>query len=469
MRLGQISFISFVSQVLGSVIGFVATVLITQTLGSGVFGTYALIVAVVIWLKTIAVMGVRSAVTKRLSEDGDDGEYVVAGAVTLAGILSLLSLLLVVFQGSVNNYVGEQATLIIIALTWAISLLSFATGVMEGRHLVHYAAALRPLSRGLQSIAQIGAVLAGIGLVGILFGYGVGTLLAGLAGLWFVFRVDLKLPTRNHFRDLLAYARFAWLGKLSSRTFTSMDTLVLGAFVSVNLIGIYEVAWNLASLLAVFGTAIAQTLFPEISRVSSRKDMDEVRHLLGQGISYTGLFLIPGLVGAAAIGDLVLRVYGTEFARGQFVLVLLVLSRLIYAYANQMLTVLNGINRPDLAFRVNGAFAATNLGLNLLLVWQFGWLGAAVASAISALVALLLAYRGTSAVLGGVAVPSGEIGRQLLAAVVMGAVVYVPQTILPNTLPAGLGLVVLGSSVYFLLLVGLSAQFRTTVMDNLPI
>ncbi|MFB6178666.1 MAG: oligosaccharide flippase family protein [Halorientalis sp.] len=468
MRLGQISFLSFLSQILASVVGFVATVLITQTLGSGVFGTYALIIAVVIWVKTISIMGIKSAVTKRLSEGGDDGEYIAAGGLVLGAILIVISVVLFALRGRLNAYVGTDATLLIIALTWATAVLALTMGILDGRHLVHYSSALNPLSIGFQSVFQIAAVLLGIGLVGILVGYGAGALLAALVGLAVFVKADVKIPRWHHVRELLSYAQFAWLSRLSNRTFTSMDTLVLGLFVSANLIGIYEVAWNLASLLAIFGTAIGQTLFPEISKISSQREMDEVRHLLEQGLSYTGLFLIPGLVGSAAVGDLVLRVYGTEFARGQVVLVLLILSRLVYAYAKQLLTVLNGIDRPDLSFRINGAFAATNLGLNLLLVWQFGWLGAAVASVTSAVVALAFAYRGTAGILGDISIPVGEIGRQVVAAAVMGLVIFVPQTMLPNTLPVGIGLVTLGAGVYFLLLVGISVQFRTTIVDNLP-
>jgi O-antigen/teichoic acid export membrane protein len=50
-----------------------------------------------------------------------------------------------------------------------------------------------------------------------------------------------------------------------------MDTLVLAIFVSNSLIAVYEVAWNLASLFAIFGSSISRTLFPEISKLSSEK------------------------------------------------------------------------------------------------------------------------------------------------------------------------------------------------------
>lgn len=468
MRLGQISFVSFLSQVLASVIGFVATVLITRVLGADVFGTYALIVAVVIWLKTIAIMGVRSALVKRLSEEGDTGEYVVAAALVLAAILAVLSGVLFAASGTIDAYVGRSVTAVIVALTWASAALAFTSGILQGRHLVHYATALKPLEIGVRSVVQIAVVLASGGLLGLLSGFGVGGLLAAAVGLLVVSIVPRR-PSRRHFRELFEFGRFGWLGRLSNRTFTSIDTVVLGIFVSVGLIGIYEVAWNLASILAIFGTAIGQTLFPEISRVASRGDLAEVSHLLERGVAYAGLFLIPGLVGSLVVGDLVLLVYGSAFPRGHIVLVLLVGSRLLYAYADQLLTALNGLDRPDLAFRVNATFVAANLGLNLLLVWQFGWTGAAVATVVSAGLALGLSMRSAWRLVGGFDVPTRELGSQTLAAAAMGAAVFAVRGLLADSLLLGVGLVGFGAAVYVLLLLGISPQFRRTVADNVPV
>ncbi|QLD90784.1 polysaccharide biosynthesis protein [Natronomonas salina] len=469
MRLGQISFVNFVSKIVTSVGGFVATVVITQLLGSGVFGTYALIIAVVIWLKTIAVMGVRSAVIKRASETGETSEYVVAGAGILVAILLFLSAVLVTAQGYVDSYIGTTATYSIIALTWSVSLLSLATGVLHGQHLVHYAALLRPVDIGIRSVVQIAAVVLGFSLGGILFGYGLGAIIAAFIGLVYIVDLTPKRPDREHFDDLFGYAKFAWLGTLSSRTFTSMDTIVLGLFVSVNLIGIYEVSWNLASLLAVFGAVLGQTLFPEFSKLSSAGNAEEVRSLLEKSIAFSGLFLIPGLVGAVIIGDLVLYVYGNEFPRGHYILVLLVLSRLVYNYADQLLTVLNGIDRPDLAFRANAAFVVVNLSLNLVLVYLYGWYGAAVATVVSAVAALVISYRHVRAIIDGVPIPGGELARQAVAAGMMSVVVYIPRQFLPDIFAVGVALTVLGATVYFVSLFGLSSGFRTTVADNLPV
>jgi len=116
--------------------------------------------------------------------------------------------------------------------------------------------------------------------------------------------------------------------------------------------------------------------------------------------------------------------------------------------------------------QVEGVFVVTNLGLNVALVLEFGWTGAAVATALSALLATVLAHR---ALAGEVdfELPLAEIGRQVLASLVMGVVVVAGTTVLPGKLPVGLGLVFVGAAVYSVVVFVLSPTLWQVVGRNL--
>jgi O-antigen/teichoic acid export membrane protein len=258
---------------------------------------------------------------------------------------------------------------------------------------------------------------------------------------------------------------------VESRSFSAMDTVVLGLFVGSNLIGYYEVAWNLASILAVFGTSISQTMFPAISQLSSDDDHERVRGLVEDALAFTGLFVIPGLIGAAVVGEHVLRIYGEDFQRAALVLVILVAARLVYAYEAQLVSALDAIDAPALAFRVNLAFVIANLALNLLLVRLYGWVGAAVGTALAATVGLVLAYRALVDALS-FDVPVREIARQWSAALLMGGVVFLAEPPLLGALPGWMAAVVLvgvGAAAYFFALVGLSERLRMVIVENISL
>ena len=63
-------------------------------------------------------------------------------------------------------------------------------------------------------------------------------------------------------------------------------------FVSPSLIGIYEVAWGLGSMLAVISTSVRTTLFPEISDLSAQEE--EISHYLKEGLTFSGILVVPG-------------------------------------------------------------------------------------------------------------------------------------------------------------------------------
>lgn len=467
MRIGQSSAINFASEVAASFLGFVATVYLARTLGPGPLGVYFVVLAVLIWLKVIGGFGVQTAVRKRMSEAGEDGPYLTAGMVLQLAIYLLIVLVLYVTAPYVTAYVRGVSVFVLAAILLVVLLLSFVTNTLDGAHLVHVSSLLKPLERLLRSGLQVGLVVLGFELGGLLFGYAVGALVAAAVGA-FLAPVRPALPERRHFEELVSYARYSWLGTLSARAFASMDTLVLGLFVSSGLIGIYEISWSLASILAVFGTSIGRAMFPEISRLSSESDLSSVSGLVTDSIRYAGLLLIPGLVGVALLGNGILAVYGQEFSRGYLVLVVLVLARLIHIYAVPFTNTLNAIDRPDLAFRIDVSFIVTNVGLNLVLVYLYGWIGAAVATAVSATVAVMLGYSAVDR-LTGVTLPLGDLGRQWMAAIAMGIVIYVGEFFLPTTVPVTVALVGIGAGTYFMALYAISIDFRTTIRNNLPL
>ena len=119
-------------------------------------------------------------------------------------------------------------------------------------------------------------------------------------------------------------------------------------------------------------------------------------------------------------------------------------------------------------------FIVLNASLNVVLIWQYGIEGAAVATALSVAVSLVLSYRALSRLIT-FALPHRQITFQWASALVMGAVVLgalelVEMTdIVTNNAVIVVTLVGLGAGVYFLVVLALSREFRGTVDRNLPV
>jgi O-antigen/teichoic acid export membrane protein len=469
MRIGQTSVVNFLSQVATSVFGFVVTVYLARELGDAVLGNYFLVIAVLVWLKVLGGQGIQMALRKRVSEGSMEERYFGGGLLLQLGAVAVLASAIVVFRDPLNDYLRTEAALALAVLLVTGLLLWQVRAALEGHHRVALSSLLRPLDRTVRGALQIGVVAVGLGTVSwLLAGYAVAELLAALVGLAML-AIRPRLPTREQVRSLLSYAKYSWFSGIESRTFASMDTLVLAipAFaISSGQIGVYEVAWNLASVLAVFGASVSTTLFPAISELSSA-GKDGIEGLIDDAVAYSGLFVIPGFVGCLVVGRRVLAIYGADFTRGYTILVVLVAARLLYVYQSQFTNVLAAIDRPDSAFRVNIAFVTTNLALNVALVALVGWLGAAVATATSAAVGLVLSYWYLRQHVT-IPIPVGELASQAVAAVVMGGVVLFTRGYAGAGVAWTVVLVATGCGVYFATLTVLSRRFRATVRRNLP-
>ncbi len=474
MRLGQTSIVYLLSKFGGSILGFFATIYFTRTLGEEIYGFYAVTLALVSWLGIVQSVGFGQAVIKRMSEDNNPDAFLAAGTIIKSGLTGLVGLGVLIFRNQVNAYIGQPVAEFVLLLLVVSIFSGLVSSALKGNHLVHVYAPLTTAKQGAQSIIMIALVYIGWELSGMLLGYAIGTALIAAVGLWFV-KPTLVVPRWQHVVSLFDFAKFSWLGSMRKKTFSDMDILVLGLFVSSGLTGIYAVTYTLSKFLDIFGSAIRTTLFPELSKRAAADDDSMVRTLTNDAVSYAGLFLIPGIVGGAILGDRLMLIYGDGFQVGAQVLPILLVGILAYSYNKQLLNTLNGIDRPNLAFRTNAIFIFSNLILNVILVYTIGWVGAAIATATSAGIGLTFGFYYTRRHVA-FTIPFGEIARQWGAASVMGLVVYVARGfgeanlawIVDYNAVFVVGLVGLGAVVYFSVLLGISTDFRTTINNNLP-
>lgn len=476
LRLGQISAISFTSKLLSSAVGFAATLYIARAIGAEPLGTYYLALALVSWVSLAGHIGISGAISKRVSEGEEQGSYASSGAAVIMALFLVLAAGLVILRQQVNEYIGFPATVFVILLVLVYLAEAIINPILSGLKLVHVRDILSGVRVSSRSGFQIALVYVGFGTVGLFIGHIAAFLIAIVVGTFVISRnlVGFGRPRKRHITSLLDFAKYSWLGNLRGRMLTYTDIIVLGFFVSQSLIGVYSVAWNISRFLSIFSDSIRATLFPAMSEISTTQDPQAVGDMFEQSLTYGGLFVIPALFGGAVLGERLLKFYGPEFPQGATILTILIVASLIRSYQLQFLNVLNGVNRPDLAFHVNGGFIVSNLVLNVVLVFLYGWIGAAVATAVSVAVSLALAYRHVNSIIE-FDLPLSELAKQWVAAGFMGVlligVLYVEGTtdVIGHNFALVLLMVSLGAGFYFLVLLTISSEFRHTVRQNVAV
>jgi O-antigen/teichoic acid export membrane protein len=469
MRLGRETAAHVLTQLVVSGSGFVSTFAIAFLLGARGLGVYAIGVAIGYFWIQIPADAFASATAKRISEGESPGAILTAGLVVV-GLAGLGSAALILGLGSMIGTTGQLAgtefgrvltehgaDLAMMALS--ASLYKGVAGGLQGQQMVALEGLLDASERTVRAALQVGAMVSGLGVGALFLAHAFSLLLVAVAGL-VLSNLRLRRPRGSHLRRLYSYARFSWLGTVESRAFGWMDTLVLSFIAPAGLIGIYEAAWGIASLLGIAGSSIQRTLFPEMSRLSVSDATDRIVHYLNEGLVFSGVLVIPGLVATVLVGSRVLQFYRPSFDQGAGILVVLVVANGISIYGSQFLNVLNALDRPDLTFEVSLRFILLNVLLNVGLGLLFGWWGVAAATAVSASLRLGLAHSRIRKLVGPVPIPTAELGRQGVAAVVMGVFVLVGDALLPLSRIHTVALVLVSAALYTTVLLGVSTRVR---------
>jgi peptidoglycan biosynthesis protein MviN/MurJ (putative lipid II flippase) len=139
-----------------------------------------------------------------------------------------------------------------------------------------------------------------------------------------------------------------------------------------------------------------------------------------------------------------------------------------------MLTALEGLDHPKLAFQSNLALIISNILLNISLIYFFGWVGAAVATTLSVCISFLLGYWHLNKIIN-ITIPIHMIGKELIAAGIMGSTVQLLlhiqniKLVALNNITVVLLVISLGAGTYFTTLGIISSEFRKIISDNISI
>lgn len=420
--------------------------------GPVVLGIYSLFVAVIRMLDLLTNAGIFEAAKKRISEGTEQNELFTAALVIRVGLFVPVALVVLLFRHLIAAYVGYELVVpFLLAGMFSFLIRRTLESGLVGEKKVARAGLLQLVFATGQLLSWVVLVSLGYGLLGVLSGYVIGQLLAIGVGLALV-TLRPKRPSRERFRSLFQYAKYSWIGSVTTQSWIWTDTLALGLFVAPALIGVYELSWQITGVLFLLSSAISSTVFATVSELSANNDAERIPELLERSLVYTGVLSIPGLVGGIFLAEPLLALFGAEYRIGATIVAVLILSRVFHSYEVVFGKVINALDRPDLTFRANIVFILLNVVLNLVAIATVGWIGAAVATTFAMIIKTVLIYRYSRSILD-FSVPKAEILREVLSALVMGGCLWMllpssgTLSILETALFIGLGAAIYGFSL----------------------
>jgi O-antigen/teichoic acid export membrane protein len=371
-------------------LGYLVVVVLARSFGPAAYGTYGVIMAVLVWLEQAARMAVPAAATKLLAESGGHWEPVERSALALNLILHML---------------------FFAALWFAAPLLASWFGIEDGAFLIRIAAidlplygvytALQAIHQGHHRFLRIGVAEVGYALTKLL-----GVLVIVYLGISLVkafvvnalttlVGIALLLPRTRLWStgDWLAFVRpiavlAAPMGlhALALLLTSSLDLWILQIMLAgtqAATVGLYLAALNIARVPGFALSAVAAVLLPSVSQANALNDRALVERYINQALRFFLMTYLPVLVVLAAMSEeVMLLVYGSEFGGGGALLPILVIAHGFWALHAILSSVLIALGRVGEIALVSAAAIVPACAILTGAIYLHGAVGAAVASAL---------------------------------------------------------------------------------------
>lgn len=443
-----------------------------------VLGLFQVFEAIVAMTMLVASSGLSTAVTKRISERGNEPELV--GATALLSLVALLVLTVVGLAATdyLQSYfeMGFVVVALLLVTVWAHQVSDMAKAILRGASHVGRTGGVAFVEMVFRVIAQVGLVLLGFELLGLLAGVAIGVVAAAVVSVALV-PYDLARPARAQFESLLSFTKYTYVQGFADRVYANVDTFVIAGLLSSEAVSLYNIPFRLTIALETFSMSISSTILPEISHSDAMENPERVEEVLKDAIIFATVLAIPAAVGVGILArPIIVTLFTAEFAAGTTVAIVAMVIQVPESLRTVFSSVVMGVDRPDVTLRANVLLVTVNVALDLLLVPTIGIVGAAIGTLVG--VTMATAYLGWSLRsmlgLGFRFFPFGPIAAQIASAGVMGGVVLWLRSVLALQPVVELAVLVsTGVAVYWTLLLSISPRTRRRLWgiagDVLPV
>lgn len=378
----------FSSQLMGHAIRAIIVIYAARMLGAAGFGTasYALSLAGIFMI--ITDMGMGTVLTKAMVQHPDERERYFATAFFLRCLCASISFFAILAVGPLITRIPEAAALLPLAALTLIfdSMRNLAIAFVHAKEKMEWEA-------GLMLFTNITTVALGVGLVmayqtpaAMLYAYAAGSG-AGFCAAFFALRHYLK-KTLTHCDRKIAFALLtqalplAFAGLLSG-TMLNIDAIMIGWWKGAADVGLYAAAQKPIQIAYGFALVIGGSLLPAFSRAATT-DNAKFKSILRRTMR-------PVILGSVALSlflilfakELLVLVYGADYAPAAPTFAILTLTIAINAPIIIGFNAIIAAGKQNIYLWSAPIEAASNIGLNALLIPRMGIAGAALSTLIT--------------------------------------------------------------------------------------
>ena len=405
------SFTYFLLRVFGTITGFAFTLMVTRQLGATAWGIYTLVITILQISSVVATAGLDNAILKFTAEYSAQkrGDTVRKIYYLTISVVFLLSTILSFFLYTLSPFLAEdifgKPYLISYIRLASLFLLPFSLlsvnieGLRAFKQIKSYVffQGIFPSSFALLLVFlsfSLSSELSNIRVVLTIYLFSTTT--SSIGGLLLMINQISRLPQKGESLPFSYVFSVSFPMFLSRFLFISMSWIgifMIGIWCNNKDIGIYNVAFRLASLTSFTLVAINTITAPKLAEFWGNKDLKNLKKIAKQSAKLSFWASFPILTLYLLFPGWIMEIFGKEFREGKVTLVILALAYLIDASGGSKGFLLQMTKFQKENVLVLLTMLITNFTSNIFFIPKFGIVGAALSFLLSIITGnIIIAY-----------------------------------------------------------------------------
>jgi O-antigen/teichoic acid export membrane protein len=391
---------TLIGSIAGGGFNFLSQILIARVLGVEAFGLYALGFAAVRICETLARLGLNMGGMRFVSIYKDESRSKLKGVLISATGISLLNgiligIILYFSSDFIAQKIFHKANLTEALQLFALSIpfvssMEVASSLLLGFHTTKYTVYARNF---VQPVTYIFLIIFfyfnGFRLDGVIYAFILSHVVAFIVCILFLKKLfpeflSKYVTTDYEFKNLISYSiPLLFVGFL--HYFLSWTViLMLGFLGSTKDVGIYRAASQVTILMTVFISAVGSIYAPLVSEMFYEGEKKRIESIFKVTTRWIYIIVLPVSLILVFSSKGIMSIFGAKFIeKGASVLIILTIAQFVNCVTGGVGCTLIMTGKQKLELINSLGLVIVNIVLNLLLIPQYGIMGAAIATAAS--------------------------------------------------------------------------------------
>jgi stage V sporulation protein B len=395
---------NFASGMINIAGGYITAVVAARFLGPETFGMYSIVTSIVFLISAVLMTSVQQTTAKFVAENIRQRDAVKYQMFKIQAIISSLFFAAYYMLSPIIAQLLNDAQLVPYVRYCALiivfqSLFSVYAGYLNGMRSFKGQAILISLYSLLKAALLILLVVLGYSIIGAITGFVAATLISLIASI-----IILKLkpkPDKLKNTDILKFAVPLFMFNIITVILMNIDLFFVKALSNPStaniLSGYYNSALQISRAPYYIISSLTLTIFPVISSLNHKGNKEEISRSLSKAIKYTSIVMLLLLATISTTSRQLIKLfYGEAYTPAGTILGILIFGGVIFSVFLLLMTVLSAGGEPKKAFYIGLLGLAIATTLNYLTVPKYSYMGAAVSTAFSILIAMLIGWHYTN-------------------------------------------------------------------------